>query len=125
MIITGISKELLEYKVKPAVEIFLKERGLTLSKEKTTITHIKQGFDFLGFNIRKYDGKLLIKPSKEGIKKLLDRTREMIKSSVGKETDILIRWLNPVLRGWCYYYRSVVSKRTFSYIDDCVYRSFL
>ncbi|MBB72701.1 MAG: group II intron reverse transcriptase/maturase [Legionellales bacterium] len=120
-IITGISKEVLEDEVKPVVEEFLMERGLTLSREKTAITSIDQGFDFLGFNIRKYDGKLLIKPTKESIKRLLEKARNIIKHYVGQETSVLIKCLNPVLRGWCYYYRSVVSKQTFSYIDDCVY----
>lgn len=61
-IITGISKELLENEVKPLVEAFMAERGLTLSPEKTVITHINDGFDFLGQNLRKYsNGKMLIK----------------------------------------------------------------
>ena len=64
-IITSRTKERLENEVKPLVENFLKERGLTLSVEKTKITHIEEGFDFLGWNFRKYDGKLLIKPSKK------------------------------------------------------------
>ena len=64
-IITGASKEVLETKVKPAVVAFLAERGLELSEEKTRITHIDDGFGFLGFNVRKYGGKLLIKPSKQ------------------------------------------------------------
>ena len=67
-IITGDSKELLEDKVKPLVENFLKERGLELSPEKTRVTHINEGFDFLGWNFRKYDSKLLIKPSKESVR---------------------------------------------------------
>src|SRR5258706_15551865 len=62
-IITGASKELLETEVRPLVETFLQERGLTLSTEKTRITHITDGFDFLGQNIRQYnDGKILVKP---------------------------------------------------------------
>jgi hypothetical protein len=61
--ITGCSKELLEKEVKPCVEAFLAERGLQLSQEKTKITHVSEGFDFLGQNVRKYDGKLLVKPS--------------------------------------------------------------
>lgn len=69
-IITGNSKEILEATVIPAVTNFLRVRGLELSKEKTRITHINDGFDFLGFNIRKYQGKLLIKPSKNNIKVL-------------------------------------------------------
>ena len=64
-IITGDSKELLENEVRPLVELFLKERGLVLSTDKTRITHIDAGFDFLGQNLRKYDGKPLVKPSKE------------------------------------------------------------
>ena len=67
-IITGASREILETKVKPAVISFLKQRGLTLSEEKTHLTHINDGFNFLGFNVRKYDGKLLIKPAKENVK---------------------------------------------------------
>ena len=65
-IITGRSPELLETCVKPLIEGFLKIRGLELSPEKTLITHIDDGFDFLGFNVRKFKGKLLIKPSKSG-----------------------------------------------------------
>jgi RNA-directed DNA polymerase len=64
-IITGATKELLENEVKPLVEQFLRDRGLQLSPEKTCITHIEQGFDFLGQNLRKYDGKLLIQPAKK------------------------------------------------------------
>ncbi|MCB6722266.1 reverse transcriptase domain-containing protein, partial [Bacteroides fragilis] len=67
-IITGRNKEALE-EIKPLVVDFLKERGLTLSEEKTKITHIDDGFDFLGYNIRKYKGVLLIKPSKKSLKK--------------------------------------------------------
>src|SRR5215472_14182970 len=70
-IITGASKELLEKKVKPLVEGFLAERGLRLSPEKTKITHIDDGFDFLGQNVRKYDGKLIIKPSKPNVASFL------------------------------------------------------
>jgi hypothetical protein len=57
-ILIGAPKEVLETKVKPAIVTFLKERGLELSDEKTRITHIDDGFDFLGFSVRKYAGKL-------------------------------------------------------------------
>ena len=63
-IVTGKSEELLREKVLPVIEAFMRERGLRLSEEKTVITHIDSGFDFLGQNIRKYRGKLIIKPSK-------------------------------------------------------------
>jgi RNA-directed DNA polymerase len=62
-VISGCTKEILELRVQPAVALFLLERGLYLSKEKTHIVHINQGFNFLGQNIRKYGNKLLIKPS--------------------------------------------------------------
>src|SRR5713101_8429141 len=78
-IITGRSKEMLENEVKPLVAKFFRERGLELSSEKTRITHIDQGFDFLGFSVRKYNSKLLIKPSKKNVHVLLERVRDRIK----------------------------------------------
>jgi RNA-directed DNA polymerase len=116
-IITCSSKELLEDKIKPAVKTFLAMRGLTLSDEKTKITHIDKGFDFLGFNIRKYNGKLLIKPSRKSVKSFLANIRDTIKSNKGAATINLIGILNPKIRGWANYYRHAVSKQTFSYVD--------
>lgn len=74
-IITGHAKEVLEEEVKTLVETFMKERGLELSPEKTVIAHIDDGFDFLGQNVRKYHGKLLIKPSKKNVQAFLDNVR--------------------------------------------------
>jgi RNA-directed DNA polymerase len=124
-IITGASKEVLEMKVKPAVVAFLEKRGLELSDEKTRITHIDDGFDFLGFNVRKYAGKLLIKPSKAAINSFLERIREIIKANVATKTEDLIRQLNSKLRGWSNYFRHVVAKKTFSYVDDQVFRALI
>lgn len=122
-IITGASKEVLEQKVKPAIVQFLSERGLLLSEEKTLITHIDQGFDFLGFKVRKYDGKLLIKPSKKSVKTFVDTLRTIIKSNPTIKTESLMRLLNPKLRGWANYYRYVVSKAIFSRVDEAVFQS--
>jgi RNA-directed DNA polymerase len=120
-IITGNSKEWLEHEVKPAVVEFLAERGLVLSPEKTKITHIREGFDFLGWNIRKYNDKLLMKPSKANIKAHLDKVRGIIKGNKTAKQANLIRLLNPVLRGWANYHSHVVAKETFSRIDSCVW----
>ncbi len=116
-IITGTSKEWLEEKVKPVVVNFLTERGLILSAEKTGITHITEGFDFLGWNIRKYSGKLLMKPSKASIKGHLKKVREIIKANKTAQQVNLIGQLNPVIRGWANYHSHVVAKEAFSMID--------
>jgi RNA-directed DNA polymerase len=120
-VITGISREVLEHKVKPAVVTFLKERGLELSLEKTNIIHIDEGFDFLGFNVRKYRGKLLIMPSKGNVKTFLTKVRETIKENATAKTDNLIRTLNTQIRGWTNYHRHVVAKRVFNRVDHCIF----
>lgn len=120
-IVTGESKELLEQKVKPAIESFLAARGLTLSKEKTTTTNINDGFDFLGQTIRKYRGKLLITPSKRSTKLLLQKVRAVIKKNVQTRQSSLIARLNPIIRGWAAYHRHVVSMKTFQYIDHNIF----
>lgn len=121
-VITGVSKEVLEQKVKPVVIEFLRKRGLELSLEKTRITHIDQGFDFLGFNVRKYKGKLLIKPSKKNVQTFLANIRDVIKSNPATKTKLLLRQLNPRILGWSSYYRHVVSKATFVRIDDYIFK---
>jgi len=120
-VITGHSKEWLEHKVKPVVVEFLAERGLVLSPEKTKITHIEDGFDFLGWNIRKYSGKLLMKPSKANIKAHLVKIREVIKDNKTAKQANLIMLLNPILRGWANYHSHVVAKETFARIDKNVW----
>ncbi len=120
-IVSGKSKELLQEKVKPVIVEFLKKRGLELSEEKTVITDIDKGFDFLGFNIRKYGHKLLIKPAKKNVKTFLDKIRKTIKSYPTCKTENLIYLLNPKIRGWANYYRHVVSKEIFGYVDHKIF----
>jgi len=104
-IITGRTKALLEQEVKPLVELFLRERGLELSAEKTRITHIEEGFDFLGQHVRKYhDGKVLIKPSRAAVAALLTKVRTIIKANKQATPGYLISILNPVIRGWANYH---------------------
>jgi RNA-directed DNA polymerase len=102
-IITGNSKELLETEVKPMVESFLKERGLELSPEKTHITRIEDGFDFLGQNVRDYGGTVLVKPSRKNVATFLEKVRGIIKASRQVTAGHLIVNLNPVIRGWANY----------------------
>lgn len=121
-IITGESPEFLQDKVLPIVKEFLTERGLQLSEEKTVITHIEDGFDFLGKNIRKYNGKLLIKPSKTSVKSFLEKVRSIIKGNKSIKQETLIRKLNPVIRGWVNNQRYVVSSKVFSRVDYEIYK---
>ena len=121
-IITGESPELLRNEVLPIVRDFLAERGLQLSEEKTVITHIDDGFDFLGKNIRKYKGKLLIKPSKTAVKSFLANVRGIIKRNKATKQETLIYKLNPVIRGWVNNQRYVVSSEIFSKVDYEIYK---
>ncbi|WP_425386639.1 reverse transcriptase domain-containing protein [Wolbachia endosymbiont (group A) of Barypeithes pellucidus] len=82
-IISGNTCELLENEVKPLVSFFLRERGLALSEEKTKITFITKGFDFLSCNVRRHSKKLIITPSKESIKRFLKKARALIKANIG------------------------------------------
>jgi RNA-directed DNA polymerase len=92
---------------------------LELSPEKTRITHIEDGFDFLGQNVRKYAGKLLIKPARKNVKAFLGKVRHIVKANKQATAANLIAQLNPMIRGWANYHRHVVSKRTFHHVDTC------
>ena len=116
-IITGSSQTLLEKEVKPLVIGFLQERGLELSQEKTKITHIADGFDFLGQNIRKYNGLLLTRPSKKNVKAFLKDIRETIKGHKQATAYGLIALLNPKIQGWANYHRHGASSKTFVRVD--------
>ncbi len=121
-IITGATREVLVDEVRPLVEQFLAERGLLLSPEKTRVTHINDGFDFLGMNVRKYGGKLLIKPAKASVQRFLRKLRGIVKGNATTRHDQLIRKLNPLLRGWANYYRHVVAKQTFSRVGTAIWQ---
>jgi RNA-directed DNA polymerase len=121
-IITGRNKEMLENEVLPIVREFLQVRGLTLSEEKTMITHIDEGFDFLGFNFRKYKGKFLTKPSKKGLKKFMEKIRGIIDSNKSSKQESLIRLLNPVIVGWTNYYKYSSSSETFRKADYLIFK---
>jgi RNA-directed DNA polymerase len=120
-VITGGSPKLLELEVKPLVVQFLQERGLTLSDEKTHITAIEEGFDFLGQHVRKYQGKLLIKPSRKSIQRLLTQIRTILKTQKTVSAGVLIAQLNPIIRGWAHYHQHVVSKQAFVQVDNAIF----
>jgi RNA-directed DNA polymerase len=122
-VITGNSKETLENEVRPWVEQFLAERGLQLSPEKTHVIHIDRGFDFLGWNFRKYEGKLLIKPSKKNVKTFYRKVKEVIDTNKTARQDYLIRLLNPILKGWALYHQPVVAKQAYSRMDNLLFQA--
>lgn len=121
-IITAATKERLQEEVIPMVERFLKERGLTLSHKKTKVTHIKQGFDFLGHHIRRYScGKVIITPSAENKKRLIRNLGQTVKSLKTEKAETVISSLNPKIRGFCNYFRHVASSKVFTKIDYHLY----
>ncbi|MBA3439543.1 MAG: group II intron reverse transcriptase/maturase [Pyrinomonadaceae bacterium] len=122
-IVTGRTKELVEGEVKSLVQGFLKERGLVLSPHKTKTTQITDGFDFLGKNLRKYKGKLLVKPSSKSVHGVLSKIRQTIKVNLHTSVANLILKLNPIIRGWANYHRHTVSKKTFERVDHEVFLS--
>jgi RNA-directed DNA polymerase len=122
-IITAESKEILELEIMPFLKEFLRERGLTLSEEKTKITHIDEGFDFLGFNIRKYNnGVLLVKPSKDSQKKFQEKIKEVMNAHKSIPQESLIRLLNPVITGWANYYQHCSAAKVFQKMDFHIFQ---
>lgn len=121
LIITANTKEIAE-ELKDIVSQFLEKRGLTLSEEKTMITHIDDGFDFLGWTFRKFKGKLIVKPSKNSIKTLIRKCATIIlKEGKAESQSELIRRSNQVIRGWTNYHRHVVASQAFSYVNNTLY----
>jgi len=109
---------------KRKLEVFLKERGLAFSEEKTRIVHLMEGFDFLGFTIRLFPTKrskdgyhLLVRPSRKSVKEYTRKLKELFRKAVGHTADYLCKLINPVIRGWVNYYRVGASSRTFAKLD--------
>tara|TARA_R110002073_G_scaffold37579_1_gene108298 strand:- start:172 stop:1755 length:1584 start_codon:yes stop_codon:yes gene_type:complete len=117
-IVTARHRSDLEDSILPAIRHYLTERGLTLSEEKTNIRHIRQGFDFLGQHLRKYNhGKLVITPSKKNVKTFLSKARETIKSCRGENLGTVIGRLNPKIRGWANYHRNGTPIKRYADVD--------
>ncbi len=105
-----------------AFEAIARRMGLVVNREKTRITKLTEGFDFIGFNLRKYNGTLLIKPATTSIAAVKDKVRTIIKNGGSLPPGVLIHRLNAVIRGWAFFYRHVVSKEVFSDIDQAIWR---
>jgi len=122
-VITADSKEILVERVMPAVRDFLAERGLELSEEKTRITRIEDGFDFLSQRHRKYSGKLLIRPTPEALRGIRRLVRETLRRFRGAPVSAMIHRLNAQIRGWANYHRHVASATAFRDLDAWLYRA--
>ena len=122
-IITGSSKEFLEDEVKPLVVKFLAARGLVLSEKKTKITHVTEGFDFLGWNVRLFERMLIIRPSKKNVKAFLDKIRSTLKSMQSVAQGTVIDELMPIIRGWANYHRSQNTSWTFAKCDHQIWQA--
>jgi len=122
LIVTAKSLEEIEA-LKPIVEKFFAERGLALNTEKTRIVSVNTGFDFLGFNVRRYKRKCIVKPQKEKVHKLLKEIRKWLRDHKTIAVESVIAHLNPILRGWGNYYKRVNSKVTFDYVDHQIWQA--
>ncbi len=109
-------------RIKDELEQWLRPRGLAFNEEKTRIVHATQGFDFLGFNVRRYDDKLLIKPSKSAVKRVRQRMKAEVKALYGANAAAVLRKLVPIIRGWAAYYRTVVASKVFTGLDDYMWK---
>jgi RNA-directed DNA polymerase len=108
--------------VKARLASWLAPRGLAFNEDKTRIVTLDQGFDFLGVNVRRYHGKLLIKPSKAAVRRIRERLRTEMRSLRGANAQAVIARLNPIIRGWSAYYRTVVSSEVFAALDHYLWK---
>ena len=120
--------------VRSILKDYLAERGLTLADDKTKITHVEDGFNFLGFNVRRYNvtkfkkgeqpakgKKLLIKPSKESVQTLKDKLRDEFAKAKGGNAQALIGRINPIITGTANYWKPCVAKEIFHDIDNYIW----
>jgi RNA-directed DNA polymerase len=120
--VCAFSKEHAE-QVKTRLAEWLAPRGLVFNEDKTKIVHLTEGFDFLGFNVRRYrNGKLLIKPSPAAVERLRKRLAVEMRALRGSNAAAVIAVLNPIIRGWAAYYRGVVSSKIFGEVDNYVWK---
>lgn len=109
----------MEY-VLPRLNEFLAQRGLKLNQTKTRIVHREEGFNFLGFHIRRYGQKLIIKPQKEKVQQHLAHLKAILTYNRQATVERVVQQLNPVIWGWANYYRHCAAKQTFGYVQYCL-----
>lgn len=119
-VVTAETKEDIEEAI-PVIKEWLAVRGLELNSDKTSIVHVEQGFNFLGFNIRQFSGSCYTFPQKSKVLAFLQRIRDWLKQNKHISQQAVIEYLNPILRGFGNYYRFGASKRVFGYIDSKVW----
>jgi RNA-directed DNA polymerase len=122
-VVTGVSKELLETRVKPLIVGFLSERGLMLSETKTKITHVTEGFDFLGWHVQKHKQFLRVVPSKRNATAFYAKVSDRLRELRGARQDDVVFALNPIIRGWGNYHQVVHASRTFAKLDHLITRA--
>ena len=108
--------------VKARLAAWLTPRGLAFNEDKTRIVTLEEGFDFLGVTVRRYHGKLLIRPSKAAVRRIRERLRTEMRSLRGTNAQAVIARLNPIVRGWAACYRTVVSSETFTALDHYLWK---
>ena len=108
--------------VRSGLEEWLAPRGLRFNEEKTKVVHLAEGFDFLGFTVRRTGGKLIIRPSTAACQRLRERLRTEVKALHGHNAEAVVRRLVPIVRGWSGYYRAVASKAVFASMDHYMWR---
>jgi RNA-directed DNA polymerase len=108
--------------VKTRLAAWLAPRGLAFNDDKTQVVSLAEGYDFLGFNVRRYRGKLLIKPSQAAVRRIRERLRSELWSLRGSNAPAVLRKLNPIIRGWAGYYRTQVAAETFGKLDYYLWR---
>jgi RNA-directed DNA polymerase len=109
-------------RVKAQLAEWLAPRGLAFNEDKTKIVRLSEGFGTLGFNVRRYHRKLLIKPSKAAVRRIRERLAAEMRTLRGGNAMAVIARLNPIIRGWAAYYRGVVSSRVFRWLDSYMWK---
>lgn len=122
IVILARSREDLE-SLLPVFDLWLMERGLKRNLEKSCITNVNKGFEFLGFEFRRFRGKCLTLPSQKRIREQLAEARQWLKKHPSVKAEVLIRWLNPKLIGWAQYYKVGTAKKALSKMSHEIWKA--